>query len=325
MNPKMKSAIEKITLNDATFSNEVSINVLLDNSGFEGFHLRAKDGVANTYEVIRPDGTVAEKLSEGERNFIAFLYYYHLVKGSLNSEAVKDKIVVIDDPVSSMDSGALFIVSALVREMIEVCYNNTDYRSHKVDGDYIKQIFILTHNVYFHKEITHHQAKRYHSVSFYMIRKIENISSVKLCVRQSQRVPTEQENYNPIQNSYAALWDEYKELKTANTVKNVIRHILEYYFIQICGYEGNDLHKIVLEQNKLLFVDEVEGQKPNYDRYNLASSMLTYMNDGPAVISDGFNYIDDGSDVEQCKKVFELIFTAMHQEQHYKMMMGIED
>ena len=80
-----------------------SINVLLDNSGFEGFHLRAKDGVANTYEVIRPDGTVAEKLSEGERNFIAFLYYYHLVKGSLSSEAVKDKIVVIDDPVSSMD------------------------------------------------------------------------------------------------------------------------------------------------------------------------------------------------------------------------------
>ena len=77
-----------------------SINVLLDNSGFEGFHLRAKDGVANTYEVIRPDGSVAEKLSEGERNFIAFLYYYHLVKGSLSSEAVKDKIVVIDDPVS---------------------------------------------------------------------------------------------------------------------------------------------------------------------------------------------------------------------------------
>ena len=107
----------------------------------------------NTYEVIRPDGTVAEKLSEGERNFIAYLYYYHLVKGSLSSEAVKDKIVPIDDPVSSMDSGALFIVSAFVREMIEVCYNNTDYRSNKVDGDYIKQVFILTHNVYLHKKL----------------------------------------------------------------------------------------------------------------------------------------------------------------------------
>lgn len=439
MNPKMKSAIEKITLNDATFSNEVIeptyVNFFYGKNGAgkstiartfktNDEHLQWQDGrVSTDYDVLvydtdfinanlrnygnlagvftvnetniaiqeQVDTLNAERKKMGEEynghkatidqkvadksaalstfqsncwsksaedrtlfdeaikgkkkaalfaqeilaitpvahNFdelkALFLYYYHLVKGSLSSEAVKDKIVVIDDPVSSMDSGALFIVSALVREMIEVCYNNTDYRSHKVDGDYIKQIFILTHNVYFHKEITHHQAKRYHSVSFYMIRKVENISSVKLCVRQSQRVPTEQENYNPIQNSYAALWDEYKELKTANTVKNVIRHILEYYFIQICGYEGNDLHKIVLEQNKPLFVAEVEGQKPNYDRYNLASSMLTYMNDGPAVISDGFNYIDDGSDVEQCKKVFELIFTAMHQEQHYKMMMGIED
>lgn len=302
-----------------------SINNLLYNSGFEGFSLHAKDGVANTYEVIRPDGSVAEKLSEGERNFIAFLYYYHLVRGSLSSDSVKDKIVVIDDPVSSMDSGALFIVSALVREMIEVCYNNTDYLSQKVDGDYIKQIFVLTHNVYFHKEITHHQARRYFSVNMYIIRKTDNISHITHCVRPSQRIPTELENYNPIQNSYAALWDEYKELTTANTIKNVIRHILEYYFVQLCGYEGNDLHQIVLEQNKHLFVDEVEGQKPNYDRYNLASSMLSYMNDSPAVISDGFNYIDDGSDAEMCRKVFKLIFQAMRQEQHYKMMMNIED
>ena len=302
-----------------------SINNLLYNSGFEGFNLHAKDGVANTYEVIRPDGSVAEKLSEGERNFIAFLYYYHLVRGSLSSDSVKDKIVVIDDPVSSMDSGALFIVSALVREMIEVCHNNTDYLSQKVDGDYIKQIFVLTHNVYFHKEITHHQGRKYFSVNMYIIRKTDNVSHITHCVRQSQRIPTELENYNPIQNSYAALWDEYKELTTANTIKNVIRHILEYYFVQLCGYEGNDLHQIVLEQNKHLFVDEVEGQKPNYDRYNLASSMLSYMNDSPAVISDGFNYIDDGSDAEMCRKVFKLIFQAMRQEQHYKMMMNIED
>lgn len=302
-----------------------SINRLLDNSGFEGFSLHAKEGVANTYEVIRPDGSVAEKLSEGERNFIAFLYYYHIIRGSLSSDNVKEKIAVIDDPVSSMDSGALFIVSALVREMIEVCYNNTDYLSQKVDGDYIKQIFVFTHNIYFHKEITHHQARRYYNVNFYMIRKTENVSSVVLCTRQSQSVRTELENYNPIQNSYAALWDEYKELKTANTLKNVIRHILEYYFIQLCGYEGNDLRQIVLEQNKKLFVDEEEGQKPNYGRYHLASSLLTYMNDGPATIRDGFHYIDDGSDAQMCRKVFELIFQAMHQEQHYKMMMNIED
>lgn len=301
------------------------INRIIRTSGFQGFSLKAKECAQNTYEVIRPDGSIAEKLSEGERNFIAFLYFYHLVKGSLSSEEVKEKIVVIDDPVSSMDSSALFIVSSLVREMIEVCYNNTDYRSPKVDGDYIKQIFILTHNVYFHKEITHHQEKRYYSVSFYIIRKTENVSSVTLCVRQSQRIPTELENYNPIQNSYAALWDEYKELKTFNTLTNVIRHILEYYFIQLCGYEGNDLQKIVLEDNKDKFIDIEEGKKPNYDRYHLASALLSYIDDSPAAISDGLNYIDDGTDIEQYKAVFRLIFESMHQEQHYKMMMNIDD
>lgn len=319
---------EVAELNKQVVSTEAvieGINRIIRTSGFQGFSLKAKDGVQNTYEVIRPDRSVAEKLSEGERNFIAFLYFYHLVKGSYSSDEVKDKIVVIDDPVSSMDSGALFIVSALVREMIEVCYNNTDYRSPKVDGDYIKQIFVLTHNVYFHKEITHHQVNRYRSVSFYLIRKTDNVSGIIHCVRKSQSVPTEFENYNPIQNSYAALWDEYKELKTVNTLTNVIRRILEYYFIQLCGYDGNDLLKIVLEDNKEKFVDYEKGKKPNYDRYHLASALLSYINESPALISDGLNFIEDGIDVEQYKLVFKLIFEAMRQEQHYKMMMNIEE
>ncbi len=45
----------------------------------------------------------------------------------MTSEELKEKIVVIDDPVSSMDSTALFLVSAIVREMINVCRKNTEY------------------------------------------------------------------------------------------------------------------------------------------------------------------------------------------------------
>ena len=147
-----------------------SINNLLRDSGFQGFELKPKAGVKDTYEVIRPNGEVATRLSEGERNFIAFLYFYQLVRGngkvgnttthgSLEGTPegadTRDKIVVIDDPVSSMDSNALFIVSSIVRGMIGVCYNNTDYRNPDVKGDYIKQIFIMTHNAYFHNEITY--------------------------------------------------------------------------------------------------------------------------------------------------------------------------
>lgn len=300
-----------------------SINKILKDSGFQGFSIRAKAGVENVYEVIREDGSIVENLSEGERNFIAFLYFYHQVRGSMTSEELKEKIVVIDDPVSSMDSTALFLVSAIVREMINVCRNNTEYLNPKVPGDYIKQLFILTHNVYFHREVTYQQVGYYNCTSFYMLRKNDNISTVKLCKRQSKEVPTEEENYNPVQNSYAALWDELRDLQSTIPALNVMRRILEYYFLQLCGYEGSNLREIVLEkpENRSKFIKQIEGEKPDMTDYQLASSLLAYINN-PNGISDGLNYVEDCEDVEAYKRVFERVFEALGQSQHYKMMTG---
>lgn len=300
-----------------------SINKILRDSGFQGFSIRAKDGVENVYEIVRENGTVAENLSEGERNFIAFLYFYHRVRGSMNSEELKEKIVVIDDPVSSMDSTALFIVSAIVREMINVCRNNTEYLNPQVPGDYIKQLFILTHNVYFHREVTYQQVGYYNCTSFYMIRKNDNVSTVKLCKRQNKEIPSEEENYNPVQNSYAALWDELRDLHSTIPALNVMRRILEYYFLQLCGYEGSDLRSIVLEkkENRKKFIKQVEGEKPDMTDYQLASSLLAYINN-PNGISDGLNYVEDCGDAEAYKRVFQMIFDALGQSQHYKMMTG---
>lgn len=328
---KLKKEIGELTtqiseLNKHNANTEAaidSINKILRDSGFQGFSIRAKDGVENVYEIVRENGTVAKNLSEGERNFIAFLYFYHRVRGSMNSEELKEKIVVIDNPVSSMDSTALFIVSAIVREMINVCRNNTEYLNPQVPGDYIKQLFILTHNVYFHREVTYQQVGYYNCTSFYMIRKNDNVSTVKLCKRQNKEIPSEEENYNPVQNSYAALWDELRDLHSTIPALNVMRRILEYYFLQLCGYEGSDLRSIVLEkkENREKFIKQVEGEKPDMTDYQLASSLLAYINN-PNGISDGLNYVEDCEDAEAYKRVFQMIFDALGQSQHYKMMTG---
>jgi len=318
LNKKIVSTLPTIT----------SINILLRDSGFQGFSLREKRGHQNVYEVVRHNGQVAEGLSEGERNFIAFLYFYHLVRdGHADTEVTKDKIVVIDDPVSSMDSSVLFIVSTLVREMVGVCFNNVEYREHEleVQGDYIKQIFILTHNVYFHREITYNQTSRYRCVSFFVVNKASNQSSVRLCIRQSQKVPTEQENFNPVQNSYAALWSEYRKVDTAIPILNVVRRILEYYFMQLCGYDGVNIRKRVLDDHRDKFIELVDGGQPDYTKYHLASAMLSYISANSVGFSDGLNYVDDCADISLYKTVFKLIFEALEQEQHYKMMMGEEE
>lgn len=230
------------------------INALLKNSGFQGFRLREKNGVENVYEVVRSNGIIADKLSEGERNFIAFLYFYCSVRGSFDQKQQKNKIVVIDDPVSSMDSSALFIISTLVREMIEVCYNNIEYRNQRVSGDYIKQIFVLTHNAYFHKEISYKQVERYRGVDFYLIQKADNKSTIHHCIRKSQKEISETENYNPVKNSYAELWEEYRQLSTPTAIVNVIWRILEYYFVQLNGYENADLKQEIVENHRDCFV-----------------------------------------------------------------------
>lgn len=300
-----------------------SVNMLLRDSGFQGFSIREKTDTPNVYEVVRPDGSIAENLSEGERNFIAFLYFYHQVKGSENADGdQKDKIVVIDDPVSSMDSSSLFIVSSLVREMIEVCANNAVGGDPVATGRYIKQIFILTHNAYFHREITYNRVRDYQFVNFYLITKVDNKSSIRSCVKKNLEKQTEKINYNPVQNSYAALWEEYKVVDTPIPLMNVIRRILEYYFLQLCGYDGATLRQRILKDNKEKFITKDESGNENYTQYQMASAMLSYISANSVGINDGINFVDDCVDIERTKETFKMVFTLMNQEQHYEMMMG---
>lgn len=57
----------------------------------------------------------------------------------------KPKVIVIDDPISSLDSNVLFIVSRLTKNIIERCRGQKD--------PFIGQVIVLIHNVYFYKEI----------------------------------------------------------------------------------------------------------------------------------------------------------------------------
>ena len=310
-----------------------SMNAMLKDSGFQGFSLRKKPGTKNRYEVVRDGNKPVKKLSEGERNFIAFLYFYHLVKGSGTADAAiitssgeitdttdrRDKIVVIDDPVTSMDSGTLFIVSSMVREMITVCQNNIEVLHPDITGSYIKQIFILTHNAYFHREVTYNMVDYYDCVTFYMVRKTDNHSSITPCIEKAKELSEDDRNINPVQNAYTALWTEYQELTSSIPLLNVIRRILQYYFLELCGYQGSNIRDIILNKYKLEFITKrADGTIDDTD-YHLASSMLSYI-DNECSFIDGFNLVQESVDPEQYRKVMKKIFEKLDQSQHYRMM-----
>jgi len=117
-----------------------AINKLLKSFGFVNFRL-VESADQGFYEVKRPGGEDAKgTLSEGEKSFITFLYFYHHIKGSFSATGANtDRIVVFDDPVSSLDADILFIVCNLIKGVINEM---------RAGNSAIKQVFVLTHNIY---------------------------------------------------------------------------------------------------------------------------------------------------------------------------------
>ncbi len=268
------------------------INALLKGYGSTNFSLACTED-EKFYRIQRENGQlVGETLSEGEVTFITFLYYYHLTKGSLKENDIsKNKVLVIDDPISSLDSNILFIVSVLVKDLMK---ETTKEKTN------IKQVIILTHNTYFYKEITLECDKRYQGkYSFWIIKKDNNVSKI------------EKFEENPIKNSYELLWQEVRRAKKDNNIswvslQNVMRRIIEYYFRILGGFEHNDSLSEYFE---------------NIEEKQVFNSFISWFNDGSHGISDDLFVQSQDTSIETYLKVFENIFKETGHEAHYKMMM----
>ncbi|MGN8406028.1 ATP-binding protein [Helicobacter pylori] len=297
---KLENEIKELEKNMVSIKPTVNeINTLLKGYGFTNFSLACTED-EKFYRIQREDGQlVGETLSEGEVTFITFLYYYHLAKGSLKENDIsKNKVLVIDDPISSLDSNILFMVSVLVKDLVKDLMKET-----MEEETNIKQIIILTHNTYFYKEITlEHDLKRYQGkYSFWIIKKDNNVSKIKGYKE------------NPIKNSYELLWQEVKQAKENNaswvSLQNVMRRIIEYYFRILGGFEHNDSLSECFE---------------NIEEKRVCNSFISWFNDGSHGISDDLFVQSQDTSIETYLKVFEKIFKETGHEAHYKMMMRIK-
>ena len=266
------------------------INQLLSSFGFLGFKL-AKVANGTSYKLVRSDGSDAKSsLSEGEKTFVTFLYFYHFLKGSESESGMTaDRVVVFDDPVSSLDSDILFIVSNLIRGLIDEV---REINSH------IKQIFVLTHNVYFHKEVTYNSKRpknrAMNEETFWIIRKPGMVSKV---VKYEE---------NPIKTSYELLWVEVQRRDRSNlTIQNTLRRILENYFQILGGIEINKLCELFEGREKII-----------------CKSLCSWIQDGSHYAHDDLYISIDDSTVDTYLTVFRAIFDKSGHLAHYRMMMG---
>ncbi|CAM4372944.1 AAA family ATPase [Klebsiella variicola] len=268
----------------------IAINKILKNFGFLSFSLDPAC-IDNSYRIIRADGKDAKQtLSEGEKTFVTFLYFYHLLRGSITTSGITtDRIVIIDDPVSSLDSDVLFIVSSLIKEL---------FAEVRKGDSHLKQVVVLTHNVHFHKEVTYDQRRKTNTSladeTFWIVRKPNEYSVIEF------------HSSNPIRNSYQLLWAELKRTPVpVLTLQNTMRRILENYF-KILG--GVDTYHLV---DKFEGIEKIQCQ-----------SLMSWVNDGSHYAPDELYVAISDNMAANYLKIFFKIFKAAKHDAHYKMMMG---
>ena len=271
------------------------INRSLQAYGFTNFSIQPAAGHENYYCIKRDDGTSAtDTLSEGEETFLSFLYFMQWTKGSTDPEHVADKkIIVLDDPISSLDSTILYIVGAMVKEL--------SLKIRRGEGD-VNQLFVLTHNVFFHKEASFIDGRTQEigNVNYWIVRKDNGVSTI---------MPYGMKN--PISTAYELLWQELRDNEnlTRITIQNTMRRIIENYFGMLGKEKDDSLVNCFTEPEDKM----------------IARSLIAWINDGSHSIPDDL-YIDSYTDaVPKYKEVFKKMFYKSGHKAHYNMMMKISD
>lgn len=206
------------------------INIELVNLGILDFHIKKHDD--HLYQLERPGGGTNsfQSLSEGEKMIIALLYFCELCEGNESpDEQPRDRIVVLDDPISSMSHIFVFNVGRLLMSRF--------FREDK-----IKQVFVFTHSLYFFYELTDiNKDRRQATQALFRVSKSATGSTVTSM------------KYEEIQNDYQSYWQVVNDVGTAPAlVANCMRNIVEYFFGFVEKKDFNNVfQKPELSSNKL--------------------------------------------------------------------------
>lgn len=197
----------------------ININNGLIDLGIEDFKI--KHHSENLYKIVREqnDNRIFHSLSEGEKMIISFLYFLELCRGKKDAtEAGKKKIIVIDDPISSLSHIYIFNVGRLI--------HNEFLRSDKYE-----QVYLLTHSLYFFYEMTDPKKERRHeNQKLFRIRKNSTGSEII------------EMKYEEIQNDYHSYWFVIKDdQQPPALIANCMRNIIEYFFNFV---EKKDLNNV---------------------------------------------------------------------------------
>ncbi len=263
---------ENINIDEAINNIKIELKFL----GIDNFTIEKEDEFSYKIKRGSEDNAKFKTLSEGEKTIISFLYFLELCKGKESEdEAITEKIIVVDDPISSLSHIYIFNIAQLIK--------NTFFT------DKYKQIFVLTHSLYFfHELIT-----------------ISNSQNLFRIIKPEYSTISSLEK-DDIQNEYQSYWQILKDHNNGNSsdslLANSMRNILEYFFGFIDKNKFNESIKQIESESEYQFFTRYVQRESHSD--------FTNITDMKEIDSDIF------------KKAFKEIFIKAGYEEHYNKMIS---
>lgn len=241
------------------------INDKLSSSGKKDLQLKVcnKDDDVECYMILDEKGGVRDisKISTGEKNIIAFLYFI----GNLKSQHKKNKkIIIFDDPMNSNDDTLQYLIITELQKL---------YRGTNKIFEKNNDIFVcMTHNVHFYLNVQpqgHFKDKngksKYEKNNFYILRN-----------KNFFKVENHKEDFK---TSYEALWMELNDLyqnNYLNSMLNSMRRIVETFMKfnkieQDKFYEDKDEHLKIFNVNSHGAIDTLSADSIGKTKEELSS------------------------------------------------------
>jgi wobble nucleotide-excising tRNase len=283
------------------------INKSLENYKFTGFSIQKAPKYNNCFQIQRNDGSyVKDTLSEGEATFITLLYFMAQATGDTIGvgDTQLNQVMVIDDPVSSLDDSVVHAVVIMINDLIKRIYAN-DWKENE---HRVTQLIVMTHNYRFYKMLCGELRRK--DVKRWMLTKPKGVTKAR-----------EINDESPVKDEYVVLWDKVRAIKRlldeggcdvddVIEFPNIIRKILEKYFVEYGGYD------------RLALLPK--GLSDNPSDVLMAKSLLKWSDEGSHGTGDDMFMEHPAVLAERYLGVFRELFVKLGQGEHYRMMMRVD-
>lgn len=240
--------------------------------------------------LIKRGNVIAKHLSEGEKTAIAFAYFIvHLKDQDFN---INDGIVVIDDPVSSLDSNSIFQAFSFLKNSVKDA----------------KQVFIFTHNFDFLRLLLNWLNYRalQPSRELYMVnnKDIENKREAFIDKMDKDLQEHESEYHYLFKKLYN--FNSDGTIESVYPIPNIARKVLDTFLMFRVPNNDSNYTKL-------------ESLRDQFDEIKL-TSLYKFTNDNSHITGKGF----DPSLIPECTKNVGYLMDLINETfpEHYKILVA---